>query len=214
MRPVEARSFVVGGNARPESLTIHFEIPAPTQSNSGVEPKAFRMPPGETTPLDRLVEEHLPGALRFAIRLTGNPESAEEVVQEALLRVARSWRTFRQQAQFRTWLFRIVINVFRDRTPTRLAPTSLATDVVDGRVADPAARLLSAELSQLVAARVSALPPRQREVLVLVAYEGHSPREAAELLGISEASVYSNLSVARQRLREELAPYVVGQRDD
>jgi RNA polymerase sigma-70 factor (ECF subfamily) len=172
------------------------------------------MPPGETTPLDRLVEDHLPGALRFATRLTGNPETAEEIVQESLLRVARSWRTFRNQAQFRTWLFRIVINVFRDRAPVRPAPTSLATDVVDRRAGDPSSRLLYSELSELVAARVSALPPRQREVLVLVTYEGHSPREAAELLGISEASVYSNLSIARQRLREELAPYVVGQRDD
>jgi RNA polymerase sigma-70 factor (ECF subfamily) len=96
----------------------------------------------------------------------------------------------------------------------RPAPTSLATDVVDRRAGDPSSRLLYSELSELVAARVSALPPRQREVLVLVTYEGHSPREAAELLGISEASVYSNLSIARQRLREELAPYVVGQRDD
>lgn len=172
------------------------------------------MPPGEMTPLDQLVEDHLPGALRFATRLTGNPETAEEIVQESLLRVARSWRTFRNQAQFRTWLFRIVINVFRDRAPARLAAKSLATDVVDRRVGDPSASLLHAELRQLVAARVSALPPRQREVLVLVTYEGHSPREAAELLGISEASVYSNLSIARQRLREELAPYVVGQRDD
>ena len=68
--------------------------------------------------------------------------------------------------------------------------------------------------SSPVAARVSALPPRQREVLVLITYEGLSPRAAADLLGISEASVYSSLHLARQRLRQELAPYLVEQYDD
>lgn len=172
------------------------------------------MSSGEPTPLDNLVDEHLPEALRFAIRLTGDPGAAEDVVQEALLRAARSWRTFRGQAQFRTWLFRIIINVFRDRAPQRPAASSLQADVVDPRAGDPAAEILNVELSQIVATRVSALPPRQREVLVLVTYEGLTPRDAAELLGISEASVYSNLHLARQRLRQELAPYLVEQHDD
>ena len=71
-------------------------------------------PPQQRT-LDRLVEAHLPTTMRFAIRLTGNRHEAEDVVAEALLRVARSWDEFRGEASFRTWLFRIVINVFRDR---------------------------------------------------------------------------------------------------
>lgn len=172
------------------------------------------MPSGEPTPLDNLVDQHLPEALRFATRLTGSPGAAEDIVQEALLRAARSWRTYRGEAQFRTWLFRIVINVFHDRLPKGPPVAPLEFDVVDERASDPAAELLHVELSQLIAARVSALPPRQREVLVLVTYEGLSPREAADLLGISEASVYSNLHLARQRLRQELAPYLVEQHDD
>jgi RNA polymerase sigma-70 factor (ECF subfamily) len=172
------------------------------------------MPSGDATPLDNLVDEHLPEALRFAIRLTGDPGAAEDVVQDALLRAARSWRTYRGEAPFRTWLFRIIINVFRDRAPLMPAALLLPSDIVDPRAGDPAAEVLHVELSQIVAARVSALPPRQREVLILVTYEGLSPRDAAELLGISEASVYSNLHLARQRLRQELAPYLVEQHDD
>ncbi len=64
--------------------------------------------------LDRLVQMHLNDALQLAVRLSGGPDSAEEIVQEALLRVAKNWKTFRGEAAFRTWLFRIVINVFRD----------------------------------------------------------------------------------------------------
>jgi len=52
------------------------------------------------------------------------------------------------------------------------------------------------------------LPPRQREVLVLTAYEQLRPGEVAEVLGISESSVHANLHYARARLREELAPYL------
>jgi RNA polymerase sigma-70 factor, ECF subfamily len=59
----------------------------------------------------------------------------------------------------------------------------------------------------LIANRVSSLPPRQREVMVLSAYEGLSPKEIAGLLGITEANVHATLGVARERLRKELAPY-------
>ena len=161
--------------------------------------------------LDRLVSAHLSGALRFAVRLTGNPQEAEEVVEEALLRVARSWKSFRGEARFRTWLYRIVINVFRDRVAARPPPESLENEMPDGRLADPASQVLAGELGRLIAARVSALPPRQREVVVLTAYEGLSPREVADVLAVSQANVHATLHVARRRLRRELAPYLLEQ---
>jgi RNA polymerase sigma-70 factor, ECF subfamily len=162
----------------------------------------------ESNELDRLVTQHLPSALRFATRLTGTLDAAEDVLQEALVRVARSWKSFRKEAEFRTWLFRIVINVFRDRfaAPKR-ADGTLSSDVADKRGGDPAIEAQDVELGQLIAARVSDLPPRQREVMVLTAYEGLSAKAVGELLGISESNVYATLGVARERLRKELAPY-------
>jgi RNA polymerase sigma-70 factor (ECF subfamily) len=158
--------------------------------------------------LNQLVLDHLPYALRLAVRLTGSPEAAEEIVQEALVHVARSWRTFRGQAQFRTWLSRIVINVFRDQLRHRPPLEQLPEDLCDLRSGDPGAQAVSGELGRLIAARVSALPPRQREVLVLTVYESLTPREVAAILGISEANVYSTLHVARQKLQKELAAYL------
>jgi RNA polymerase sigma factor (sigma-70 family) len=67
---------------------------------------------------------------------------------------------------------------------------------------------MAGELRDLVAQRISALPVRQREVLVLTAYEQMKPREVAKVLGISESNVYANLHYARKRLREELTPYL------
>ena len=168
-------------------------------------------PSGGGDALDRLVAEHIPHALRFAIRLTGCVSWAEEIVQEALYRAVRSRHTFRGQSQFRTWLFRIVVRAFYDSlnaSPKNADSRGLADEPADPRGTDPAAALLADELSELIAQRVSALPPRQREVLVLIAYEQRSPREVAEILDISESSVHANLHYARSRLRAELAPYL------
>ena len=68
--------------------------------------------------------------------------------------------------------------------------------------------MLQDELARLIAQRVSQLPPRQREVLVLTSYEGFTTAEVAETLGIQESNVYATLHVARQRLKRELDVYL------
>jgi RNA polymerase sigma-70 factor (ECF subfamily) len=153
---------------------------------------------------DRLMLENLPAAQRFALRLTGNLHAAEDLVQETMFRAARAWQSFAGQAAFRTWLFQIVVNVFRGLLRSREADEPLE-DLADAPAADP---LETAELGELVARLVSNLPARQRQVLVLVAYEGFTPTEAAEVLGISQTSARANLAYARERLREKLARYL------
>jgi RNA polymerase sigma-70 factor, ECF subfamily len=157
--------------------------------------------------LDRLVDEHLPAALRFALRLTGDLDAAEDLVQDALLRVAGRWSGFRGEAQFRTWLFQIVVNVFRDRL-RRPRMQALVDDVDDRRRPGPEEAALDAELGEIVARKIAELPPRQREVLVLSFYEQMPAAEIAEVVGISESNVYSTLHQARARLKRELAEYL------
>lgn len=162
--------------------------------------------------LDRLVQMHLKDALQLAVRLSGRTDSAEEIVQEALLRAAKSWKSFRGEAEFRTWLFRIVINVFRDwlkRRESSLSLDGLTDSLPDLKADRPDSAILRKEFQEFVAERVSALPPRQREVLILMTYEELTAAEAALVLGISEANAHSTLHVARERLRRELAPYLV-----
>jgi RNA polymerase sigma-70 factor (ECF subfamily) len=161
--------------------------------------------------LDRLVLDHLGAALLFATRLTGDRDAAEDIVQEALLRAVRRLATFRGEAQFRTWLFQIIVNVFRDRLrASQAACVSIeqhAEDLRSTSMAGPAEAAIQAELEAIVGREVSRLPPRQREVLVLSAYEQFSTRQIAAVVGISEANVYSTLSAARWRLKTRLAPY-------
>lgn len=166
---------------------------------------------GNQGELDRLVTDHLPDALRFALRLAGCRETAEEVVQEALCRAARGIGSFRGEAQFRTWFYRIVISAFHDHLAAaarRRCPGQLTDAIEDRRSESPVAAAMANELRDVIARRVSALPLRQREVLVLVACEQLRPSEAAEVLGISESNVSANLHYARTRLREELTPYL------
>jgi RNA polymerase sigma-70 factor (ECF subfamily) len=163
---------------------------------------------GERATFERLVDESLPDALRFAQRLTGDPDMAEEVVQEAMLRASRGWRSFRGESQFRTWLFRIVINCFRDRLARRRPAGRLPEEVDDAGQGDPGTVAATRELGQIIAGKVSSLPPRQREILILASYEGLAPRDIAQMLGITEANVHATLHVARRRLRQQLAPYL------
>jgi RNA polymerase sigma-70 factor, ECF subfamily len=161
---------------------------------------------GDWSALERLVTDELPAALAFAHRLTNDPDLAEEIVQEALFRAARAWATFRGDAQPRTWLFQIVVNVFRDQAG-RHRPDDLPAELADGRMADPADLASANELGRRIARLVADLPPRQREVLVLMTYEKYTAGEVARLLGINEQNVHATLHVARERLRERLEPH-------
>lgn len=157
--------------------------------------------------LDTQLAEHLVSLRRLATRLTGNLESSEEIMQESLLRIVRSWSGFEGNSSFKTWAMRIILNVFHDwlGKQRELLPLD---DVPDLRQTDPASYAMAHELGRIVAQRVSSLPPRQREVLILVVYEGLSPDEVGRLLNMQLANVYATLYQARQRLRTELAPYL------
>ncbi len=166
---------------------------------------------GDRDRLNRLVSEHVPAALRFAVRLAGRVEPAEEIVQEALCRAARGFESFGGRCEFRTWFFRIVVNAFRDWLAANRHDrcADLPEELVDRRALDPAEAAAAGELGAMIARRISALPPRQREVLVLVVYEQMSVAEVAQMLGVSPTNVHVNLHHARSRLRAELAPYLI-----
>ncbi|HEX4795278.1 MAG TPA: sigma-70 family RNA polymerase sigma factor [Humisphaera sp.] len=162
----------------------------------------------DASDLDRLVRGQLAAALRFATRLCGDPDAAEEIVQQSLFQAARGWRSFRGDSSFRSWFFRIIVNVSRDRSRSARADQELVDDPVDARAADPPGQLIDQEIAREIAREVSRLPDRQREVLVLVAYENHSISEAATVLETNEQNVRTNLHLARRRLRERLARHL------
>jgi RNA polymerase sigma-70 factor (ECF subfamily) len=150
-----------------------------------------------------LFQSQIPNALRLAVRLAGNVHDAEDILQESLLRAARARETFRGDCSFRTWLHRIIVNVFRTWASSRPSLETLLDDPV-APCDTTEEQNEQQRRSELIAQQVSRLPARQREVLVFVTYETMSPQDVAELLGLSIQNVYSNLAAARQQLRKSL----------
>ena len=156
--------------------------------------------------LEQAVSDALPRWLRMAQRLSGDPEVAEEAVQDALVRVARSWTSFRGEAALETWIARIVIHSVRDRMRARRSQP-VRSDRVAGITSNsrgPVETALACEQQQRVREAIGDLPDRQREVLSLTIWETRSPAEVADLLEINVQNVYATLHAARQRLKDVL----------
>lgn len=169
------------------------------QIAAGDEP-AFRL----------LSRRHLGRALALARRVVGNSADAEEIVQEALLRVWINAPRWRAAAAFRTWFYRVVVNLCLNRRRRRpFAALEEAGDPADP-TPDAAAQLERRETDRLVAAAIADLPERQRAAIVLTYNDGLSNAETAAVLDTSISSVETLLVRAKRSLRAALAPHVGG----
>ncbi len=165
--------------------------------------------------LDDLVRRHMEAGFRFAIRLCGSIADAEDLLQEALVRVVQRFAELRDRGAFRTWFFRIILNVARDRYRTGkydVAGLELAAELE--QPGQPEWPVEAAELKELVRRYIQDLPPRQREALILRVYEAMSYEEAAEIMETSPENVRALVSYARRNLAQRLRPYLTGENED
>ena len=153
-----------------------------------------------------LVARKLPRLLALATRLLGDRTEAEDVAQETFLRIwhhAPRWRE--GEARFDTWLHRVVLNLCYDRLRGRREePVDTLPEVPDTQP-EPAAHAELRSRDARVRDALAALPPRQREALVLQYYQEMSNIEAANLMGITVDALESLLARARRNLRAQLA---------
>jgi RNA polymerase sigma-70 factor (ECF subfamily) len=145
-------------------------------------------------------------AIGLARRISDNADDAEEIVQEAFLRVWIHAPRWRPAAAFRTWFYRIVFNLALNRK--RRAP--FAPLAAAGDPADPAPgaaeRMEGAERGIRINAAIASLPERQRAAIVLTYNDELSNAEAAAVLGTSVSAFETLLVRARRSLRERLRP--------
>lgn len=156
--------------------------------------------------LGELVRRHQTNALALAWRTLGQWDQAQDVVQEAFLRVYRAAGRFRPEAKFSTWLYRIILNLCRDqlRRSSR-APASLDTNLLPDCRHEPLRRMEREELAGRIQRAVHALPNRQRTAVILHRFQRLSHSEVSEATGWSVSAVESLLVRAYQRLRRDLA---------
>ena len=151
-----------------------------------------------------LVDAHSGPLFRYAFRMVGERDAAEDVVQESFLRLWRQAGRWRPDAPVRAWLFRVAGNLAIDTIRRRRHTVEMEPDHAD---VAPGIESRLWERAQVGRAwqLVSELPERQRKALVLCRLEGMSMAETGEVLGCSVGAVESLLSRARNQLRSRLA---------
>jgi len=176
---------------------------------------------GNMAAFDILLAKYRKPIIHFMFRMVHNQAVAEELAQEVFLRIYRSRETYRAEARFSTWLYRIATNLgvnhARDTRHERSASTIYLdeTDAETGTTPDVADSTPSAEANMLrrermnaIRQHVLALPERQQTAVLMHKYEGMDYKQIGEVLKLSESATKSLLFRAYQTLREKLKDFV------
>ncbi|MEL7543895.1 MAG: RNA polymerase sigma factor [Pseudomonadota bacterium] len=160
---------------------------------------------GDAAAFARLLERHYDFIHRVAFRWAGNSADAEDIAQDVCIKLATALASYRREAAFMSWLYRITLNAVRDRqrkqkrTAAHLDGVALLAEAVT-----PATQERASEVHDLWQA-VRQLPERQRDAVLLVYAEELSHAEAAAALGCAEKTVSWQLHAARKTLKGLLA---------
>lgn len=158
---------------------------------------------GDDQAFRTLVRRVHPRLRRWALARTGDPDTADEAVQQTLIRMHQGLDRFSGESALTSWLYRILTNVTIDLHRADARRPAVREEPVDetGQQPDPIQAIHAGRMAGVVREFFETLPPRQREVVELVDFEGMPAVEAADLLGIRPVSVRASLFKARRALR-------------
>lgn len=177
---------------------------------------------GDERAFEELVHLYDQSVLRLALNLLRSPEDANDIYQEAFLRVYKNLHAFRFDCSFHTWLYRIVTNLCLDALRRRKVRKEEGT-VVETREGimdrmdtleeeradgDPQRRLLSQQLRKKIDAVLADLTPRERMVFEMRHYQGMRLRAIGDVLGTSEEAAKNCLFRATQKMRSALGEFL------
>lgn len=177
---------------------------------------------GDSRAFEELVRMYDQSVLRLALNLLRSPEDANDIYQEAFLRVYKNLHTFRFDCSFHTWLYRIVTNLCLDALRKRKVRKEEGTvvetregvldrmDTLEEERADgnPQRRLLSRELQIKIHNVLAGLTARERMVFEMRHYQGMRLRAIGDVLGTSEEAAKNCLFRATQKMRVALGDFV------
>ena len=152
-----------------------------------------------------IVSRHFQPVYRLVWRMTGGAAEAEDISQDAFVKLWKNPQQLRDGAALKGWLMRVASNAAIDRGRRPRAATLEEAPEIGDPQARPDAPLDRAEAARLVDARIAALPDRQRQALALVYFEGLTNIEAASVMEVSVDALESLLSRARRSLKGSLS---------
>ncbi|HMF55731.1 MAG TPA: sigma-70 family RNA polymerase sigma factor [Pyrinomonadaceae bacterium] len=189
--------------------------------HSGEEWFVERLKAGEPEAFDRLVSERSGEVYGLLYRLTEDAEEARDLTQETFLRAFQSIKSFRGDADLKTWIYRIAINQARNRWRwwrRRRRDVTISLDMPNGHTeqplsdtlrataaSDPEQETLARERERAISTALHSIGRSYREVVILRDVEGFAYEEMAKLLEISIGTVKSRLSRGRMELRRKLS---------
>lgn len=169
---------------------------------------------GDESAFGLLVQRHEQRVFRLLMRMMGNKEEAEDVAQETFLSLHRHGRSFRNEARFSTFVYRVAANAALNRRRSlgrarsrlqKLMVRQAAGDDLPTVPRGPEDALEGSETSKMVQSALGDLTPAMRMPLVMYEMEGLSYSEIADTLGVAEGTVKSRIYRARDMLRRELS---------
>jgi RNA polymerase sigma-70 factor (ECF subfamily) len=161
---------------------------------------------------------HLDALYRGALRLTRDPDKAQDLVQDAYARALRYQHSYQPGTNMKAWLFAIMRNLYWDRFQKANREAVSIDDIGEFALYDqmrddlgegPEAEVLDRIARGEVVEAIEKLNPLHREVVLLVDVEGFSYKDAANILGVPIGTVMSRLHRARQQLQKDLFAYAV-----
>lgn len=138
---------------------------------------------------------------KVAFKWCGRREDAEDIAQNACIKLGQNIKNFRFDAAFTTWLYRIVINTAKDYKRKQRDELQLFEDM---DIAAPGQNQEDVVMAKQTLAVVAGLPPKLKEAVILVFCEGLSHRQAAEILGCAENTVSWRVHEARKKIEKSL----------
>lgn len=176
--------------------------------NELAEPLIPLVQSGDRGALDSLVRACRQQVFRWALSKTADPDDADDVTQEVLMRLERTLDSYRGDSRFSTWLYRltgnVAIDLYRGRTRReKLAEREAATTpaaVWSDRLSD----IYAADVARLVQAFFQKLPHQQREIFDLVDLQGFTPAEVSRMIDMNGATVRAHLFKARRAIRRRI----------
>jgi RNA polymerase sigma-70 factor (ECF subfamily) len=164
---------------------------------------------GDAAAFDRAYELYRPRLFAFLLRLSRRQAVAEDLLDETWLRLVAHARALRPDTRLAAWLFTVARNLYWTHRRSSMLEEAVTTELLtlwpSGEAwPSPFDLAAASELERRLEHALTALPPQQREVLLLVGYEGLTPTEAAGVCNVTPENMRQRLSRARAALGEAL----------